>query len=129
MLAARDCRCGAVHSLPGRPIIYRGFVCRARSRPGFLPETRQYLAESTFVLVLQYLLGSDFVVVSLVSESRQYLGGRAFARPAFIEPVLQGLRGSPACHLLFSFLSMVVVVMVGIIVIAEGKHGTLEQHT
>ena len=58
--------------------MYRGFVCRARSRPGFLPETRQYFAESTFVLVPQYLLGSDFVVVSIVSESRQYLGGRAF---------------------------------------------------
>ena len=37
----------------------------------------------------QYMLGSDFVVLSIVSESRQYLGGKV-SRPAFNSPVLGG---------------------------------------
>ena len=41
----------------------------------------------------------------------------------------QYFREAPACDLLFSFLAMVVVVMVGVVVIAEWKHGTLEKHT
>ena len=73
------------------------------------------------MLVLQYLLGSDFVVLSIVSESRQYVCREAFRQfsPARVS----------CLSLTVSFLSMVVVVMVGVVVIAERKHGTLEKHT
>ena len=59
----------------------------------------------------QYLLGSDFVVPSIVSESRQYPGGRAF-EACFQFASTWGkhlgsllLRWSPACHLLFFWWS------------------------
>ena len=91
MLAARDCLCGAVHSFPGRPIICTGFVCRARSRPGFLPEraslSRKVL--SCWSSSCQYLLGTTSSRSPLCLNSANNWGAR-FSRPAFNSPVLGG---------------------------------------
>ena len=59
----------------------------------------------------QYLLRSNFVMLSIVSESRQYLGGKVL-EACFQFASIWGkhfgtflLRWSPACHLLFFWWS------------------------
>ena len=73
------------------------------------------------------LAGKRLRRAPIVSESRQYLGDRAF-EACFQFASTSGrflLHWSPVCHLQFSWCS----VMAGVVVIAEWKHGTLEKHT